>query len=139
MLSFLWIWSIVLSGMSLLIMVILILRRVMLQRRQANDADARQRLLKALIAYSDDKDAGKLKEVIVCMRPRIAIDAGFEFLGLLRGDEHEQITSIFMQCGLPARISSQLKRGNEAARIHAAEMLSAFPAMHGVAGLTSAL
>ncbi|WP_274627696.1 HEAT repeat domain-containing protein [Arvimicrobium flavum] len=139
MLSFVWIMSIVLSAISLLVMTLLILRRVVLQRRAKEDARMRQRLLQALIAFSEDKDAETLNSVIRSVPPRIAIDGGFEFLGLLRGEEYARIIEIFAESGLPIHIATQLMKGNEAARIHAAEMLAAFSPDTGTAHLFTAL
>jgi HEAT repeat protein len=120
-------------------MLALILRRMVLQRRTVQDAAERSRLLTALIAFSEDKNAKALETVLTSVPPRIATDAGFEFLGLLRGDEHARIVEIFAEAGLPAHIIARLGRGNEAARIHAAEMLAAFPSEKAAARLLAAL
>jgi hypothetical protein len=138
MLWFIWMLSILLSAISLLVMLALILRRMVLQRRRGQDAAERSRLLTALIAFSEDKNAKALETVLTSVPPRIATDAGFEFLGLLRGDEHARIVEIFAEAGLPAHIIARLGRGNEAARIHAAEMLAAFPSEKAAARRSTA-
>lgn len=139
MLWLVWTLSIVLSAISLLTMALLILRRVVIQRRAKKNAEMRQRLFRALISFSEGKDAEALKSAIRSMPPRIAVDGGFEFLGLLRGEEYSQIIAIFAEAGLPTDIAAQLRKGDEAARIHAAEILAAFPPETGTADLFAAL
>ncbi len=139
MLSFIWTTSIALSALSLAVMLLLILRRVLHQRRTIDDADGRKRLLEALIRFSGDSDAGALQRAIGSVRPHVAVDSGFEFLALLRGDEHARIVGILVESGLASHIMAQLKRGNEAARIHAAEMLAVLPPEPGIAELSAAL
>ena len=72
MLWFIWMLSILLSAISLLVMLALILRRMVLQRRRGQDAAERSRLLTALIAFSEDKNAKALEDVLTSVPPRIA-------------------------------------------------------------------
>lgn len=139
MLSFIWNTSIILSALALAVMLLLILRRIATQRRTIKDAGRRELLLGALIRFSENNDAVALKQAIGSVPPRLAVEGGFEFLALLRGDEHARIVGVLVEAGLPAHIGAQLRKGNEAARIHAAEMLSVLPPQYGVSGLTAAL
>ncbi|TIN03935.1 MAG: HEAT repeat domain-containing protein [Mesorhizobium sp.] len=139
MLHTMWLTSIALSAASLLVMMLLIVRRVVVRRRVTTDATDRQRLFKALIAFSEDKDAARLKAVLRSVPPRVTLDGGFEFLGLVRGEEHAQIVAIFVESGLRGHILAQLRKGNEAERIHTAEMLAVLPSDDTVAGLLLAL
>jgi HEAT repeat protein len=139
MLKLIWTMSLMLSALSLVVMVALIGRRLILDRESPGDAEARQRLLSALIAFSDDKNDAALKEAIRSVPEHVVLDAGFEFLALLRGEEHARIVDIFVETGLPTHMVAQLRTANEAGRIHAAEMLAALPARFGVSELLRAL
>jgi HEAT repeat protein len=135
----LWSTSILLSAVSLAVMIVLIGRRLILQRRERAKAEARQRLFKALISFSQDREREQLKKVLLSIPVPAALDAGFEFLSLLRGEEHDDVIGVFIECGFPDHVRTQLERGNEAARIHAAEMLAAFRSRDAVGALLSAL
>lgn len=139
MLWLFWSISILLSALSLAVMLALIVRRLFLQRQSRADADSRQRLLKALIAFSQHRDREKLETVLRSVPESIALDAGFEFLALLRGEEHDAIILAFIECGFPDRVAKQLRKGNAAQRIHAAEMLAVFRSGKAVPALLSAL
>ncbi|RVD68086.1 HEAT repeat domain-containing protein, partial [Mesorhizobium sp. M4A.F.Ca.ET.029.04.2.1] len=120
-----WDMSILLSALSLVIMLLLIARRVLQERRSTAAADQRRQLLTALIAFTENRDREALKAAILAVPAGVAINAGFEFLSLLRGAEHDDVLAAFKECGMPARVGRQLERGNVAERIHAAEMLAA--------------
>lgn len=139
MLALIWTLSIVLSAISLLVMIVLIVRRGLRQRRVSDDAAARQRLLGALITFSGDKDEDTMLRTLRSVPPRVALDAGFEFLALLRGDEHARIIRLFTDAGLQDHVVAQLMSGNEASRIHAAEMLAGLASEAGIAALETAL
>jgi HEAT repeat protein len=139
MLWFVWTLSILLAATSLLVMLALIFRRMLLQRRTRRYGEARRLLHTALISFSEDNNAKALEDVLRAVPARIATDAGFEFLGLLRGEEHARIIDMFAASGLPMHIIGQLCNGNEAARLHAAEMLAAFPSEDATARLLAAL
>ncbi|WP_448956346.1 HEAT repeat domain-containing protein [Labrys neptuniae] len=139
MLWLIWSISIVLSLLSLTVMCILIVRRLVKQRRKAAVARARQSMLRALIAFSHDRDGAVLKRVVASVPPRVALDAGFEFLGLLRGEEHDAVITAFTECGLPGEAARQLRKGDGASRLHAAEMLAKFKSDKAVAALETAL
>jgi HEAT repeat protein len=139
MLGLIWTLSIVLCAISLLVMAVLIALRIFAQRRLREDAAARQRVLRALITFSEDKNEDALLASLRSIPPRVALDAGFEFLALLRGDEHARIIHLFIRAGLQDHIAVQLRNGNEAARIHAAEMFAVLPAEFGTAALLRAL
>ncbi|ANT51353.1 HEAT repeat domain-containing protein [Mesorhizobium amorphae] len=134
-----WDMSILLSALSLVIMLLLIARRVLQERRGSAAADQRRSLLTALIAFTENRDREALKAVLLSVPASVAIDAGFEFISLLRGEEHDELVSAFNECGLPALVGKQLERGNGAERIHAAEMLAALRSENAVASLLSAL
>lgn len=125
MLSFLWTSSLVLGALSLIVMCILIVRRLVIRRHEDNDRREREILQRSLIAFSEDRDEDKLKSVIASVSPRTALEAGFEFLALLRGEEHTRIVAALAAAGLGKEAARLLRRGNEAERIHAAEMLTA--------------
>ncbi|WP_245455483.1 MULTISPECIES: HEAT repeat domain-containing protein [unclassified Mesorhizobium] len=131
--------SILLSALSLVIMLLLIARRVLQERRSTAAADQRRQLLTALIAFTENRDREALKAAILAVPAGVAINAGFEFLSLLRGAEHDDVLAAFKECGMPARVGRQLERGNVAERIHAAEMLAALDSEDASARLLSAL
>ena len=136
---YIWNLSILLSVLSLVIMLFLIARRVLQERRSKAAADQRRQLLTALIAFSENRDREALKAAILSVPAGVAINAGFEFISLLRGEEHDDVLAAFNECGLPAIVGRQLERGNGAERIHAAEMLAALRSEGAVASLLSAL
>lgn len=125
MLWFIWSFSIFLGAASIAVITALVLRRIVIQRRIAAEDKARQSLLKSLIAFSHDRDRVALKRAIASVPPATALKIGFEFLSLLRGEEYDDVIAVLVESGLPAHAERQLARGNGAARIHAAEMLSA--------------
>ncbi|RWD96990.1 MAG: HEAT repeat domain-containing protein, partial [Mesorhizobium sp.] len=134
-----WDLSILLSALSLAIMLFLTARRVLQERRARVAADQRRQLLTALIAFTENRDREALKAAILAVPAGVAINAGFEFISLLRGEEYDDVLAAFNECGLPALVGRQLEKGNGAERIHAAEMLAALRSEGAVAGLLSAL
>jgi len=136
---YIWDLSILLSVVSLVIMLFLIARRMLQERRGRAAADQRRQLLTALIAFTEDRDREALKVRLLGVPAGIAIDAGFEFISLLRGEERDDVLVAFNECGLPARVGRQLQKGNVADRIHAAEMLAALGSEDASASLLSAL
>ncbi|TGP56946.1 HEAT repeat domain-containing protein [bacterium M00.F.Ca.ET.230.01.1.1] len=134
-----WNLSILLSALSLLIMLFLIARRVLQERRDKVAADQRRQLLTALIAFTENRDREALKAVMLGVPASVAINAGFEFVSLLRGEERNEVLVAFHECGLPALVGRLLERGNVAERIHAAEMLAALGSEDATASLLSAL
>ena len=136
---YIWDLSILLSALSLVIMLFLIARRVLQERRGRAQADERRQLLTALIAFTENRDREALKMVVLAVPSGVAINAGFEFISLLRGEEYDDVLAAFNECGLPARVGKQLEKGNSAERIHAAEMLAALRSENAVASLLSAL
>ncbi|RWI19332.1 MAG: HEAT repeat domain-containing protein [Mesorhizobium sp.] len=136
---YVWNLSILLSALSLVIMLFLIARRLLRERRDSARAGQRRQLLTALIAFTEDRDRQTLKTAILSVPPGVAIEAGFEFVSLLRGEERDEVLVAFNECGLPALVGRQLERGNVAERIHAAEMLAALGSQNATASLLSAL
>jgi len=136
---YIWNLAMLLSALSLVIMLFLIARRVLQERRGKAEAGKRRQLLTALIAFTENRDREALKAVILSVPVGVAIDAGFEFISLLRGEEHDDVIAAFNECGLPVLVGRQLEKGNGAERIHAAEMLSALRSDGAVASLLSAL
>ena len=136
---YIWDLSILLSALSLVIMLLLIARRVLQERRGKATAEQRRQILTALIAFTENRDREALKAAVVAVPAGVAIDAGFEFISLLRGEERDDVLVAFNECGLPARIARQLQKGNVAERIYAAEMLAALGSDNASASLLSAL
>ena len=136
---YIWDLSILLSALSLVIMLLLIARRVLQERRGKATAEQRRQILTALIAFTENRDREALKSAMVAVPAGVAIDAGFEFISLLRGEERDDVLVAFNECGLPARIARQLQKGNVAERIYAAEMLAALGSDNASASLLSAL
>ncbi|GLQ82809.1 hypothetical protein GCM10007881_63320 [Mesorhizobium huakuii] len=136
---YIWDLSIVLSALSLVIMLVLIARRVLQERRGRAQIDQRRQLHTALIAFTENRDREALKLVVLAVPAGVAINAGFEFISLLRGEEYDDVLAAFDECGLPALVGKQLEKGNSAERMHAAEMLAALRSENAVASLLSAL
>lgn len=127
MLFYIWTLSIVIGLVALAIMVVLVALRVFHDRQHARDTHLRRRLTTSLIRFSADGDRQSLMTVLAEIPAAIVTDAGFEFLSLLRGDERDRIEQVFAQTGLPDFVRSRLRNGDEAERIHSAEILTAFP------------
>ncbi|TIU73388.1 MAG: HEAT repeat domain-containing protein [Mesorhizobium sp.] len=136
---YIWDLSILLSALSLVIMLFLIARRLLQERRARATADQRRQVLTALIAFTESRDRDALKATVLDVPAGVAIDAGFEFISLLRGEERDDVLVAFNECGLPARVNRQLRKGNVADRIHAAEMLAAMGSDDATENLLSAL
>ena len=136
---YIWDLSILLSALSLVIMLVLIARRLLQERWARAAADQRRQLLTALIAFTENRDREALKATLLAVPAGVAIDAGFEFISLLRGEERDDVLVAFNECGLPARVARQLRKGNVAERIHAAEMLAALGWEDASASLLAAL
>lgn len=139
MLTFIWTSSIILSAVSLVIMCILILRRLIIHRHVEKERQERETMLNALIAFSVDGDEQQLNRIVSSVSPRVALEAGFEFLGLLRGDEHARIVAVLAGAGAIGEAVRLLRKGNEAERIHAAEMLAALGGQEAETILSQAL
>ncbi|MER9580850.1 HEAT repeat domain-containing protein [Mesorhizobium sp. M0276] len=136
---YIWDLSILLSVLSLVVMLFLIARRVLQERGGRAGADQRRQLLTALIAFTENRDREALKADILSVPAGVAINAGFEFISLLRGEERDDVLAAFNECGLPVLVGRQLEKGNGAERIHAAEMLAALRSEGAVASLLFAL
>lgn len=139
MLGVIWDTSIILALGSLGVMLFLILRRVLSSRKTEEAALERRKLLKALIAFSDNNDRAAIKKHLTSASPQAALEACFEFLTLLRGDEYDEVVSVLREANMGKTIARQLRCGNEANRLHAAEMLAVINPPEAVAGLTAAL
>jgi hypothetical protein len=135
MLFFVWTLSIVMGLSALAIMVVLVVLRIIHERRNARNEILSRKLTASLIRFSEDGERQALASVLEEIPPTIVIDSGFEFLSLLRGDERRKIEGVFGATHLPDFVRRRLRKGNEAERIHCAEILTAFPG----AGSTDAL
>ncbi|TIT72131.1 MAG: HEAT repeat domain-containing protein, partial [Mesorhizobium sp.] len=93
-----WDLSILLSALSLAIMLFLTARRVLQERRARVAADQRRQLLTALIAFTENRDREALKAAILAVPAGVAINAGFEFISLLRGEEYDDVLAAFNEC-----------------------------------------
>ncbi|MCT8266258.1 MULTISPECIES: HEAT repeat domain-containing protein [Afifella] len=139
MLYGIWNLSIALALASILILLGLIVLRIADMRLAARRAAQRKRFVGALIRFSADEDEASLRQVIAETPKRILVDAGFEFLAMLRGDERARIEEVFAEAGVPDYIRRRLRRANEAERIFAAETLAAFPSEATIAALNRSL
>ena len=138
MLWVIWISSIVLSVISLIVMTALILRRLLLQRGERIRTEQRARLQKALIEFSETRNSAALREVMGALPPAMNLETAFEFLALLRGDEHARIIAVLTEAGLVGQAINLLRHGNQVKRMRAAEMLGAFASPDGAEALLSA-
>lgn len=139
MLFYIWTLSIVIGLSALAIMTVLVLLRILHERRYARDEILRRKLLTSLIRFSEDGERQALVTVLDDIPAAIVADSGFEFLSLLRGDERLRIESVFGETRLPEFVRRRLHKGNEAERIHSAEILTAFPGSASVDALLQAL
>lgn len=139
MLALIWTLSLILAGLSLLVMSYLVVRRVIQDRRSVHHAAARDRLFAALIRFGGDRDAEALRRVVCETPPQVVATRGFEIIDLLRGDEHAATVAVFVETGLPAHVRRRLRRGDDAERLHAAELLATFAGEDDVGALLDTL
>ncbi|MCF1502436.1 HEAT repeat domain-containing protein [Afifella sp. H1R] len=139
MLYGIWNLSVALALASIFILLGLIMVRVVDMRRATRRAAQRKRFFSALIRFSADGEDTALKRVIAETPNPIVLDAGFEFLAMLRGDERARTEAVFAEAGVPDYIRRRLRRANEAERIFAAEALASFPGETTIAALNRAL
>ena len=139
MLFYIWTLSIVIGLTAVAVMGLLVILRIIHERRQARGAILRRKLMESLIRFSEDRNQLALVAVLKEMPAATIADSGFEFLSLLRGDERRRIEEVFAQTGLPDFVRGRLRKGNEAQRIHSAEILTAFPDAAGLNALLEAL
>ncbi|MEO4002020.1 HEAT repeat domain-containing protein [Mesorhizobium sp. CAU 1732] len=139
MLFYIWTLSIVIGSSALAIMIVLVVLRILHERRHARDEILRRKLMTSLIRFSEDGERDALMAVLGEIPAAIVADSGFEFLSLLRGDERQRIEDVFGETRLPEFARRRLRKGNEAERIHSAEILTAFPGTASVEALLEAL
>ncbi len=139
MLAAIWTSSVLLCVLALGTMVLLVARRLVQRRIAARHAAARRRLLSGMIRFSEDQDAAALGTLVAATPDEVVADAGFEFLSLLRGEEHARIIAVFAAAGVPGRIRSRLDRRREAQRLLGVEILSDFPEAESIACLLAIL
>jgi HEAT repeat protein len=139
MLTFIWIVSSVLAMASLVVMLVLVVVRFFSERGAARRARQRERLQAALIQFTADDDEEALSACISATQPNVAVDVSFEFLDLLRGEERTRIEAILDRKGIPSHVRKVLRSGNDAQRLHAAEIATAFPAPKTLEALRRAM
>ncbi|MDF1600820.1 HEAT repeat domain-containing protein [Mesorhizobium sp. YIM 152430] len=126
MLVLIWTLSLILSAISILVMVILVLRRVVAARREERDAESRRRIMTAMICLAHDKDVDAFLAVAAQASTSVTADASSEFLGLVRGEEREAVLQALLRAGQPDFLERELKRGDEVRRLHAVELIAAY-------------
>jgi HEAT repeat protein len=139
MLFYIWTLSLVIGLSALAIMVALVVLRIFHERRHGRDEILRRKLMTSLIRFSEDGEQQALALVLKEIPAAIVAESGFEFLSLLRGDERRRIEQVFAETGLPEFVRRRLRKGDEAERIHSAEILTAFPGTASVDALLEAL
>lgn len=126
MLTLVWSVSIYLALSSIVIMVMLIGRRLFLERLERRRAAQVKVLRSAMIRFGADEDAEELKRQLRELPLIVVADAGFEFLALVRGEERARIERVLSEIGIDDVLRRQLWAGNRSTRIYSAERLAAF-------------
>jgi HEAT repeat protein len=126
-LSFIWTSSLALSVLAILVMTLLIVRRTLTAGRDRRNAEARKRVMTAMIRLSLDGDADTFLETARGVHPAVVADASSEFLDLVRGDERDTVLTALARAGQPEFLRKELKRGNEVRRLQAVELIAAYP------------
>ncbi len=139
MLAFIWIASSVLAVASLVVMLVLVVSRFINERGEAKRVLQRKQLQAALIQFTADEDEAALVGRIKATLPDVVVDVSSEFLDLLRGEERRQIEAILERTGVPTFVRRVLREGNDAKRLHAAELAIAFPAPETLDALHNAM
>lgn len=119
-----WLFSLLLAAISVLGMLLLVVRRVLLNWRDARLVRRRgelsERLLYWLASESD------LPPHVARRDQDILVDLVFELLRLVRGDSEAKLRTLLNDSGALDRELAQLERGGRAARLKAARRLAYF-------------
>lgn len=131
----LWAISLGLSGLALTIMIILIVARLISQRRSARSESRRRSLIPILLGNATDE------ELVRAARnsPEVLGPLAIELIQLVRGDERDRFVATASRLGVPEELRRRLNRGPVRERIRAAEVIGEFPDEHSTAALEAAL
>jgi HEAT repeat protein len=134
LLAFIWWLSLALAAGTLLTMAVLILRRLVTERREKSRAVRRRQLSRRLLS-GDSPSAEELKNL-----PRgLAADTFVELMRLVRGSEREAFASQARALGVPWHLGRRLQRGSTRERLLAAQALGQFLDQDSTAILQTAL
>ena len=139
MLHLIWTVSLVMSAVAVAATLVLVVIRFFRDRGEDRDVLARKALFAALIRFTEDDDEAALHAVLIETPPRVMAHSGFEFTGLLRGEDELRVERAFARAGLADYVRERLRKGGEAERIYCTEMLTAFPGEETVKSLFKAL
>lgn len=122
----LWLVSLVLVGIALLAMALLIVARVVRAAREERRQTVRRRLLPLLLAAGE---GGADEDLLAETRRHelVAADLAIELFELVRGDDLTRFAALLAEAGIPNVLMRRLVKGDERARILAAETLAFFP------------
>jgi len=136
-----WIWltALLIAGLALAVMALLVLVRVITDRRAARREARRQALLGALLAWldgsrSDDEIRRDLKE-----NRSVATTLLIEIFELVRGEDQSRLARIAEEAKLPRHLRETIEVGPADERLAAAESLVWFPSDEARAILRFAL
>ncbi len=139
MLTLIWQTSCILAALSLIVMLVLIVRRLLISRSETHSKIMRAKLRQELIRFTANHDEDSLREVLARTPNADAIDVAVSFLELLRGDNRRDIIRALAAANLPAAIRKQLQKGDEVQKLAATELLVAFPYVETRAELNMAM
>ena len=122
----LWFATAGLLSLSLFVIVVLTVRRVVLDASGAKRKALRKRLIHRLLPLLSDSSAvGDLSEFMA--DKHLLAEVGCELLDLVRGEERQRYAEVLTRIGVKAALLERLKSGQSTQRMYAAEALAAFP------------
>lgn len=131
MLWYLWIITVGLLSASLVVIVILALRRVVLDVSRTKRRRRRKVLVQHLLPMlSSSGTEDMLPELL--KDPSLLAEVGCELLELVRGAERERYAEVLSRIGVKDALLKRLEHGRHDRRINAAEALAAFSGVDAV-------
>lgn len=124
LLTFLWLLSLALSGIALVGMVILVLRRLILQKLQDRRGRTRKRLLQDVLSYLEGDLAAEELGRRAASADSVLSELLSELAQLVRGSELTKLMALFEELGLMERLLHDLKHGDRHKRLLSARNLS---------------
>lgn len=116
----LWEISLILTGVSLLVMLGLIGARLFSERRARAASDRRATLIPRLLSGDVDLEDAAFRNDP--QTPELLLD----LIAMVRGDDRERFVALAYDLGIPDRLVRQLKKGVARTRVTAAEALAYF-------------
>jgi HEAT repeat protein len=127
LLFWIWITAILIAGVALAVMVVLVVLRVITDRRAARREARRQALLAAILAWLDGSRSGDEIRRDLKENRSVATTLLIEIFELVRGEDQQRLARIAEEAKLPRYLRETIEIGAADERLSAAESLVWFP------------